>query len=127
MAQPALVLPNSPADRELVRLLAEARQAWSDGNVRWAEALARRARCFDPRGVEAAKLQCALLGKLGRVEQALAIADQFAESADRELVLMRARMACELQRWDDAQRICETLPEPPPSLLSRIQLAGATA
>lgn len=59
-------------------LLAEARQARAAGQLRWAEALARRARCFDPVSVEAATLQCELLRKLDRAEQALAIETQFA-------------------------------------------------
>ena len=59
------------------RLLAEARQARDEGQLLWAEALARRARCFEPASVDAATLQCSLLRKLGREEQALAISEQF--------------------------------------------------
>ena len=124
MAHPARTLPASFADAELDRLLAEARQAWSDGNLRWAEALARRARCFDPRSIEAAKLQCTLLRKLGRIEQAMAITEQFADARDRELSLMRSRLACDLERWDEARTICDAIDEPPPALVNRIRLAA---
>ena len=60
------------------RLLIEARQARDEGQLLWAEALARRARCFEPASVDAAQMQCSLLRELGRTDQALAISEQFA-------------------------------------------------
>ena len=121
----AAVTPEPPEPPAVVGLLAEARQAWEGGNPRWAEALARRARCFQPDSVAAATMQCALLRALGRVEQALAIARQFEASGDPELLAELARICCDLERWKDAQRITESLSEAPTSLTSRIQLAQA--
>ena len=78
MAQPARSLIALHDRSDSVRLLAESRQARDEGQLLWAEALARRARCFEPASVAAAEMQCSLLRELGRTEQALAISEQFA-------------------------------------------------
>ena len=109
MAQPIRNRIDEKIGSEVDHLLVEARQAWDQGQHRWAEALARRARCFDPASVAAATLQSELLRKLGRVDQALAITAQFLQTRDADLLATRAAMFCDLGRWDEARGIGDDL------------------